>query len=102
MPSSRDEGRSRDIAGDDRVDRVRCAIDEVFASAEQFGQRSLERASGDFERVDHAADWIPRCRGRLEHMQIAPIVLDDQIRESPSGVDAEPHMPMALNAFWQT
>jgi hypothetical protein len=86
-----EERRLRGVAGDDGVDRMRRAVDEQAAGAEQIGERPIQTIRRDLQRIEHTANRIVRRCRRLEHVQTAIVILDDEVGKRPPGIDRKPH-----------
>jgi hypothetical protein len=87
------------VAGQDGVERVRGAVDEGIAAAEQRRQRLPEARGRGAECVQHALHRVGRRRRRLEHVQAAGVVLDDQIGEGATRIDCVAHpRPRAIES----
>ena len=84
MTGGGEERRARGVAGDDRVDRVRGAVDEDIAL--RNGRRAAGSRSPRRECVDHAGDGSAGVVGAL-NMCSARRVLDQQIGERATGID---------------
>ena len=91
MPSRRNEGRSCQLSGQDRVESSGRSVDEDLDPAEEFRDVLRPFACREFDRSHRASDGISRGRRRLEQSKSALVGLDDKIRERAAGVDGEPH-----------
>ena len=98
VPPGGEEGGARGVAGHDRVDRVRGAVDQHLAPAEQGIAALAQVLGGAGERLQHAGDRVRRRRRRLVHAQAAVVGLDDEVGERSPGIDRESHGTPAVSS----
>jgi hypothetical protein len=77
MTRRHDQRGARRIAGNDRVNRVRSAVNEHLAALQHRGAIEIETVGGNLQRLEHAFDGVGRRSWRLEHVKAAVIILDD-------------------------
>jgi hypothetical protein len=84
-----EEGGAGGGAGDDRIDGMCRAMHQHLAAAEIIGERLADTLGGEAQAVDDPGDGIGRRRRRLVHGKHAILGGDDQIGESPAGIDGK-------------
>jgi hypothetical protein len=92
VPLGRQEGCLGSPSGDDRIDGVGGAVDEQAAAAQHGRERHVELSGRPAKAVEHAAHGIVRRRRRLEHVEVAFVILDDQVCKGPPGIDGKAHL----------
>ena len=79
------------ISGHDRVDRMGRAMNKKVCLIQQDFKAHAKVISCNLQTVDHPSNRIIwRCRS-LEHVEAVIIILDNQVRERPPGINSKAH-----------
>ena len=97
MTFGREEGGPGGVAGEDRIDGARRAVDEGLAAAEEPVARQPDVVRSERQGVQDAFDRIVGGGRGLVHAQLA-VRLDDEIGEGSAGIAGEPHATPSLVA----
>jgi hypothetical protein len=81
--------------GDDRVDRMRGAVNEGAAATQQCPAIGLEFRGGNVESRQNTLHRLVGNRGGLEHGNTTIVVFDDQVCERSASIGRKAHRPAA-------
>ena len=100
MTSGGQKRCSRCSPGDDRIDRMRSAVDQDLAVAEIVRKRNAGRIRCELNHVDHASDRISRRGRRFVHFDAAVGIADNQVGKGAAGVDRKTQSAGCAAQLW--
>ena len=97
MPLCDEKRGARRALGHDRIDRVRCSVNEGRAARKQASAIHSARGGRHVESGENAEDRLGRKGGSLKDREAPVVVFDDEIGECAAGVRGEAHCGLRIS-----